>query len=363
LTIAKELYTHGYVHSKNKNPSDTILSILNFDYCVETIVKAVLLDRKISLMDKHYPKSFNKLIEELKTLYPDLGYTSEVLSLHKLRNDTQHLGLIPSTEEVERHKITARSFFDEICQKVYEGNITFADVSLALFVISETEKMILSEMEKALQGENFSLSVYYAKHVIGYHVNLLRENMKVPYSWHSAHLSTSLSGKIFGDLGRFVRDTDEKLDWLIDRLCLGEYYDEVYEILGPSEFGHPSMIEIGDADRETAERARNITYDFVTRTQGLVKEVKKPMVFDLRVMEKDESKCFVQIGIASDYKIVEAKIVLIDVIPGPVIEILPQIGFQMVKIENLKKGSSCTIQAVVANEKEGEARKYLSFKM
>jgi len=94
-----------------------------------------------------------------------------------------------------------------------------------------------------------------------------------------------------------------------------------------------------------------------------VKEVKKPMVFDLRVIEKNENKCVVKVGIASDYRITEGRIVLYDIGPGPVIKISAQTGFQNVKIENLRKGNSYSIQAAVVNEKEGEASKWTQFRL
>lgn len=359
LTIAKELYTHGYVHSKSRAPSDSILSILNFDYCNETIVKAVLLDKQMSLTEKRYPKSFDKLIDELKALYPNIGFLSEVISLHKLRNDVQHLAVVPSIEEVERHRVTSRSFFDEVCREVYEEDVTFSKVSLAFFVRSEGEIMVLSEMERAFQENNFQLSVYYARNAIKYHVMLLRENMKIP---HSSRFLFDPSQSLTRGLDHYVRDIDEKINWLIDRICLREYYDEIEEILGGVRFRFWEIIEIKDATKEEAERSRNVTYDFITRTQDLVKEVKLPTIFDLRVIDKTENECVIQLGIASDFKITNAFIRGVSQAnPLPLIEVKFQTGIQTVRVENLKKGETYTLEAGVSNEKDGESLKYLRF--
>ena len=210
LTIAKEMYLHGHAHASKKSPSDAILSILNFDYCIETILKTVLLDAKGS-----FPKYFEELIKELTGQYANIGYTSEALSLHKLRNDVQHHGQIPSQHEVERHAITVRSFFDEVCLKAYDGRITFADISLALFVSSEIERIILGEMEKAHNEGRFSDSVLYAKKAVAYHVELLRQAMNVPHAWHSFSLRLDLGRAGLGPVGEFAEDTDRKIDWIV----------------------------------------------------------------------------------------------------------------------------------------------------
>ena len=358
LTIAKELYSHGYVHSMKKSSADAILSILNFDYCAETIVKAVLLDANVPLRKRGKPKSFDELIEDLRELFPNMGYTSEALSLHKLRNDVQHHSLIPSQQEVGRHAITARSFFDEVCLKAYDRSITFSDISLALFITSEVEKTVLAEMEKALQEGRQSDAVFYSKKVVAYHVKLLRSNMKVPYSWHSPLLTYDLSD----ELGRFIRDTDERLDWIIDRMCLQEYHDEVYGFLG---LPHRS-IERESADQDAAEKARNITYDFLTSTQAMIRkpDLKTPFVFDLLILDKRENECSVQIGLSSAAKIVEAKLTLKEQnVEKSVQNISTQIGLQIAQVKDLEKGKTYRLFVRVENDKEGVDHSWLTFKM
>lgn len=358
------MYSHGYAHSMKKSPSDSILSILNFDYCVETIVKAVLLDANIKLRERSRPKSFDELIKDLKNTCTNLGYLSEVLSLHKLRNDVQHHSLIPSKQEVARHVITVRSFFDEICSKVYEEAINFADISFALFIGSEAEKLMLAEMEKALQNERYSDSVYFAKQTVNYHVELLHDNMKVPHSWHSSTLHYHLGDSgVFRELGEFIEDTDKKLDWIVDRLCLREYHDEIYEFLGDSR---NLLIEREVADRDMAERGRNITYDFITSTQDLIHkpDLDYPYIFDLTILDKSETGCSIQIGIADASKIVEASLELQEnSVAKYTKNILTNIGLQTFKLQDLKKGRTYLLITRAKNENEETGHKFLNFKM
>lgn len=363
LTIAKELYSHGYFHSMKKSPSDAVLSILNFDYSVETALKAALLDANIPLRRGSKPKSFDELIDDLRGLYPDVAYTSEVLSLHKLRNDVQHHSVIPSHQEVTRHAITARSFFDEICLKAYDGNVTFADISLALFITSQVEKTILAEMEKALQDRRYQDSVFYAKQVVTYHVKLLRDNMKVPHGWHTPFLRHDLDRAGFRELGEFVEDIDKKLDWIINRLCLREYHDEINEFLKHFRYG---LTKREAANQDTAERARNIAYDFITRTQDRITkpDIETPFIFDLLILDKCENECTVQIGLASVHKIIEAKLTLKEQnIEKSVQSISTQIGLQTTQVKGLEKGKTYNLFAWAKNDKERVGSKYLTFKI
>jgi hypothetical protein len=286
-----------------------------------------------------------------------------VLSLHKLRNDVQHLAVVPSIEEVERHRISSRAFFDEICREVYEGLITFAEISLALFVRCETEKLILSEMERAFQEENFSISSYYARNVIAYHIRLLRQNMKVPVSWHSSYFQFEI-----GSLGDFVKDTDKMIDWIIDRLILREYYDEVNKVLQPEGTLFGYKIGFEPSNKEQAEEARILAYDFITHTQDAIKKAKDPFVFDFRLIDENETEYAVQIGIASDYKLTEARISLMKTGPSPLsspsklMDIPPQIGLQRVNLEKEGIKGVHTLQIYVTSENEGSDVKYLNIK-
>jgi hypothetical protein len=49
LAIAKEIYLQGETNANMKSSVNLISAILNFDYAVETALKAVALDKDISL--------------------------------------------------------------------------------------------------------------------------------------------------------------------------------------------------------------------------------------------------------------------------------------------------------------------------
>jgi hypothetical protein len=357
------MYLHGHAHTMKKSPSDAILSILNFDYCMETILKTVLLDAKGS-----FPKYFEELIKEITGQYASIGYTSEALSLHKLRNDVQHHGQIPSQHEVDRHSITVRSFFDEVCLKAYDGKITFADISLALFVSSEVERIILDEMEKAHNKGRFSDSVYFAKAAVAYHGELLRHAMKVPHTWHSIYLRSNLKGRGLDDIGQFVEDTDNKIDWIVDRLTLREYYDDITDFIG-SEFRYGlsfKTLERKMANQDDSEKARSITYDFIIGTQDMIREpdLKYPEIFDLSILEKHDDEAVIQIGLATVRKLAEAKLTLTEGdVEKSVQSISTQTGLQIVNLKGLTKGAEYRLSVDLRTENDERNTEDLHFEM
>lgn len=369
LTIAKELYLHGCSHSIKKSLVDATLSILDFDLCAETLIKAVLVDSNVELKRKGRGfKSFDELVADLKKSYPSIGYVPELESLHKLRNDVQHNSLIPSQSEVDRHLITTRVFFDEICSKVYDDEIRFDEISLALFIQSKVERDILVQMEKALQAGNYVDSVYYAKQAAIYHVRMLRSNMRVPRSLHSPFLLSNTEA-IFGDLETFVKDTDERIEWLIDRVCLREYFDEVDDLLGLDRVKIPFFgIKRERASRDNAELTRTVVYDFITGTQSLVKkhDLAEIVIYDFFISEQTADTCTVKLSFTSPAEIAEATLVLTEtgtkMPPIVALKITSPSGTYDLPIHDLRKDKSYNITVKVIDKTERRHEWTLPFK-
>jgi hypothetical protein len=377
LTIAKELYLHGYSHSLRRSISDSILSILNFDFCAETIIKTVLLDRGVRIERQRGGfKTHDELISDLRHNFPNLSYIDEVISLHRLRNDVQHQSNIPSEQEVSRHKTTVRLFFEEVCQKVYDGTISYDDISLALFIKSENEKTILGMMEKTFQERSYSDSVYYGKQVAIYHTMLLRLNLGVP---HPRSFRSPFSFRESGDLreiGEVLEETTERLNWAIDRLCLREHYDEINQLLGKnitSPFflsSYRAEIQRVQASQNEAEQTRNLVYEFITSTQDLIKEqdLKSPFVFDLVVKKAESGEC-VQVGFVSVSSIASAELSIGEPFSEDVhgeyrsLNIPKESGLHIVPmpIQGLEKGRQYQILCIVKDEKGERDTAYFEF--
>jgi hypothetical protein len=315
LGIAKEIYIRGYFNSTRKSVSDSILAILNFDYSAETILKAILLDKNIPIERKTGGyRPFDELIQEIKSAFPQISYLNEIISLHKLRNDVQHHCNIPSDNEVSRHNTTIRLFFDEICQKVYCNSISYNDISLTLFIDSENEKIMLRKMEGAYLNNDYSSVIRYCKRVAIYHVMLIRLSMDAPFLTSFSNRFNWTDGA-FNTLGESLEQTNQTVNWIVNKLCLREQYEPVNTfldgLLGRSFFHfYKGDIEEEQNLRDKAENARNLIYEFITSTQDLVNiaDLDSPFIFDLSLTKNASNEAFLQFGIVTSSEIKSAKL-------------------------------------------------------
>jgi hypothetical protein len=319
LSIAKELYIRGNFHATRKSISDSILAILNFDFAGETILKAVLLNNGGSIARKNGGfKTFDEIIQDFKNTFPNI-YTEEVNNLHKLRNDVQHHCNIPSNQEVLRHNNTIKLFFDEICQKAYSNTISYESISLALFIESESEKLILKNMDDAFQRKEYSDSVYYSKQAAIYHIMLLRESVEAP-GLSKFNSSTFISDDFYPikDVADTIQGIVQKLNWAVDRIYLREHYDSIKNLLDGNisqnlSWDTKQKIVRGQSSLDEAERNRNIVYEFIVSTQDLIKkqDLETPFIFDLSVKKTASPKDFdLQVGVISKLPIILSKITI-----------------------------------------------------
>lgn len=161
LVTAKQMYYHGLNISYSYSNFNSILAILNFDFAVETLIKAILQDKQVSLNPKN-PKKFHELLDDLKSHYDNKGILDELHSLHLLRNTIQHNASIPSNHDVIRHRSNIQFFFEDICKKIYD--LKLEDISQNFLIDSEVEKMVFLEIEKAVsEGRNKDAHNYCKK--------------------------------------------------------------------------------------------------------------------------------------------------------------------------------------------------------
>jgi hypothetical protein len=311
FAIAKEMYLQGTLYINKESRVGLISAIMNFDYAVETILKAIALDKDISLYHKKsgFFKTFPELAKEIQDLKPySNAIVNQINALHKLRNDVQHDAVIPSSAEVNRHQQTTRLFIEDICANFYNNSITFDSISLSYLVESQIEKIILDEMEKAMVQTNYKDAINYARKAVNYHVRLLKRQMELPdillqdldnyWEITTAIKDIQRSNRYVainpGD--RYFRGVKKTIEWIIDRIVLPEYNVEIKELLGSySSFPFPSEFDI-----EKADRARMLAYGIITGSQWQLKKSKDsdlPVIFDCEVINKD-GKNLLKLGIA-----------------------------------------------------------------
>lgn len=323
LAIAKEMYLQGLRNAEMETSVNSILAILNFDYSLETFLKATLLDKNFPITHKtgRY-KMFDDLITDFKSIYSNNNIISEIENLHKLRNDVQHNVVIPSIAEVNRHKSTVRLFIDDVCTTIYQNSITFESISLSFLVDSQVEKIILNEMENALILKNFDYALMFARESVLYHKRLLEEEIERPHMWTRAHNLNS--GSPYGhsrgagynsrsddaQLARYLKQIEDTLDWVVAKLSLQEYYHETKELIGNYHYYNKKE----SSDQTKAERGKVLAYNIITGSQGWLKKKKdlnQPHIFHFEISKK-ESEITGQAGQASKVNIKESKIQILN---------------------------------------------------
>lgn len=333
------MYLQGVIQGRRNSLVGSITAILNFDYSAETIIKAVLLDKKVPLTFKGsggMHKPFDKLMEDLIVFYKDVHITNELIALHTLRNDVQHNTQVPSLSEINRHRQNVRLFFDNICSTIYGSHISFDSISLSFLVDSKIGRKILDEMENAINRTSYGDAVYYARLATYYHLRLLRTEINVPHMFnHYNRFSNAGTGsigfrysrsddrdvqelkdtlrKIVSELDDYARDMEKVTRWIIGKMPIIEYQYEINELFDGEHnieyFGYSPRTGIA-ADETKAERARVLTYHIINGIQSMLKETKdvaEPYIIELLPQLSGRS-VNVSVGFSSVSEIIEAKL-------------------------------------------------------
>jgi len=208
---------------------------------------------------------------------------------------------------------------------------------------------------------------------------LLRDSMGVPDRGYFRNPWTSTDLSDFRDVGRYLEELNEGQNWIIDRLCLREYYDEINKLLGGRITSHLHWrrreIEKGHEGQTEAENDRNLVYGFITSTQDLAREtdIQSPFIFDLTITKADSSENYnLQVGFVSTSAITLAKLSFREMKEPSEenlekespkkpedLEIPKKSGLHIVPIQGFEKGKKYDLQLQVRNEKGESDHMYL----
>jgi hypothetical protein len=226
MSLAKEMYVLGLSYNRNNTRTNRMLTILNFDFAVGTLVASACIQAGFDTRtNKGRIKDWPLLIETLRNFYSNSSIIAGITSLHDLRNSIQHGDTIPSDWDITKYGETVRLFFDEVCDKVFNQTIGYDSISLAAILKSphETELMLLAE--KYIVAGFYSLAIHLIWSSILYHYMLIRTNLFLPllprYEFYS---STRFTGGNPTQIDIDIMDLNINLDTAVNRLAMGEYY-------------------------------------------------------------------------------------------------------------------------------------------
>lgn len=319
LAIGKLVFLEGSRHVKKNSIIDPILTILQFDYCVETMIRAVLDDRGQRVRTKKGGfVVFEELMQELNALEPtlDSSLINQLESLHTQRNMTQHQARQPGTPDTIHYHVIVPIALDHILTKIYGNLITFESISLRSLIDSQLEKTVMADIEKTFASGDYDKTYKMVREIIEHHRQLLREQRGLAHGFGRPPAivrrdpsTMSIGQRLFGsddatphEVRSYLEKITDTVEDLADRIAFAEYYDEINKLVG-NEF---EKFYGQNYTKEETERAINSAYNIIFGTQGLLSknDDSEVIIYDFSMSADVRPEAI--IGIASDADLTEA---------------------------------------------------------
>ena len=162
LPLVRQLHVHA-VHLAT-GPTTLlrrITSVITFDLAVENALRVTIsaLDPSFKIdTDVPHPKLVQHASDLVqKAVASSLPAKSGIGYLHHTRNDAQHNGRYPSSDEIAECRAHASSFLTELCTLVWD--LDFNAISLTALLNDVDVKALLDEAESALRTDDFAQAV------------------------------------------------------------------------------------------------------------------------------------------------------------------------------------------------------------
>lgn len=170
LTNMKLIYQHGSSHSKNKSKLHRLLAIHNCHYVVEQILRehGKNISFEGTFNDALHNLNFEEIIKRInqKQTIPDYD---RLLELNKIRNNAEHLFIIPDAESVticvriagDFLKWSYKTYFDvdydalAFEDRIYDAPIKKAMLDAKMFIEQNDLPKALNKMYEALGAFKF----------------------------------------------------------------------------------------------------------------------------------------------------------------------------------------------------------------
>ena len=163
LILVKQLYQQAVVQSSSKHSMvSRILSVIEFDLAVETVLKAIVGSLDTT---KKPAEDFNALVQQTESLLnsadlPQIPDKARIRHVHSLRNAAQHNASYPNESEVNDSRTYIKDFLHQIIADVWD--ISFEKISLTDIVQHDQVKNYLVDAEIALSQDDYPLAVKHA---------------------------------------------------------------------------------------------------------------------------------------------------------------------------------------------------------
>jgi len=321
LALAKEMFILGDLSGKKNTRVDRMLSILNFDFSVVTLIVVSCVDSGKNPKQRNgKAKKWDELLTELKTFYTNQSLIYDLDSLHDLRNSIQHGDIVPSEWDISRFKKITENFFNDICNQVYQNQISFETVSMASMLKSPHEKILMEHVERYITANNYPLAYQFLITAAVYHYMLIISNLKLPFGKLYVPQDTIAEKGITAEQGVEVLST--RLQATINRLAMGEHYLRLLEILKKSV--NPVDLETPYYSLGKQEPIPGMTfleiqedlatmYNIISQTENWVTEkliVDVPIIYGMHISDITNHSGILNYGIMSKLSIEKSELEL-----------------------------------------------------
>lgn len=155
LVYVKGLYRLGLGNLETGISINIAQAILNFDNCIEMLLKLVADYMQISLSkEPTFVQMLNAVNAKLtKDPLPSISLTE----LHTARNNIQHHGIIPDRNSAERYKELTEKILSKLSQML---GAEWELISLALLIKDDEARQLYQRAEKSFHANNLEDAAY-----------------------------------------------------------------------------------------------------------------------------------------------------------------------------------------------------------
>lgn len=313
------MFLIGKIQGQKNTKTGLMLSIMNFDFTITSIIITCCIDKKQNTKNnKGNMKHWIELLDAFKTFYTNANMITDLEGLHILRNSIQHGDTIPSNFDVSRNEKLVKDFFDDICNNVYSGAITYDKISIAKLMKSPHEMEIMGYVEGFIEEKKFDLAMQLIQTLALYHYALVKTNLVYP----------QVPNQMFStdhNITRSLTDVYGNMDNMMDKLAFGKHYSQLKQILE-----YPNRQRRFDIDKkfpyqwiqellpsvvslDQIENYRILIYDIIFGTEHHLTDklvVDVPLVYGAYLQEINQNSVIIKFGVLSKLSIDECRIKL-----------------------------------------------------
>lgn len=266
LVLVRQMYLHGIRHVADSTEIGRVIAIQAIDYAIEMLLKSIVshfgspkdysppergyYNKLTNLKNQRYsPKmDFYRLWDEVLAIFRDsefeipadeLPLRREIDTLHMLRNDIQHNGIVPARDEVRKYAAYAESFIYEVSTNAFGKPVE--EITLASLICNTEISQLIFDAERQLDDGQFRESIVSATKA--FELATQEERQGRPYRKRLPHnlrsniqrLSKKIDSKqIFQNLARTISDDfrfQNKFERAGQKLDFSNIFDDLGQYL------------------------------------------------------------------------------------------------------------------------------------